>query len=101
LDSNIEPTDGWGEKDGICYFRTTAQTYANGGIFKSPLNLSLQQSTGYSFEFGLNSYNISNKSKPILTIGKLQIWPTQIVWWNESDTEGEKSSTFTSRNSQF
>lgn len=101
LDINMETTDGWGELDGICYFRTSAQTYTNGGIFKSPLNLSLQQSTGYSFEFGFKTSNISNKSKPVLTIGKLQIWPTQIVWWNEQDTEGEQSSTFTSRNSQF
>lgn len=101
LDINMETTDGWGELDGICYFRTSAQTYTNGGIFKSPLNLSLQQSTGYSFEFGFKTSNISNKSKPVLTIGKLQIWPTQVVWWNEQDTEGEQSSTFTSRNSQF
>lgn len=98
INPNLEATDGWGENNGICYFRATAQTEP---VFINDLNLNLQKSSGFSIEFGFKTYNISNKSKPIISIGKLQLWPTQLVWWDESDSAGEQSAKFTSRNSQF
>lgn len=98
INPKLEVTDGWGEKNGICYFRATAQLEP---VFLNDLNLNLQQSSGFSLEFGFKTYNISNKSKPIISIGKLQLWPTQLVWWDESDSTGEQSAKFTSRNSQF
>jgi hypothetical protein len=65
------------------------------------LNLRLNQTTGYSIELGFKTYNISDKHKSIFTIGKLQLWPTQLVWWDEHDSAGESSYTFKSRNSLF
>ena len=98
INPNLEATDGWGEKDGICYFRVSAQPER---VFIDNLDLRLQQSSGFSLEFGFKTYNISNKSKPILSLGKLQLWPTQLVWWDSSDSKGEESALFKSRNSQF
>lgn len=98
INPKLEATDGWGEDNGICYFRATAQAEP---VFVNDLDLNLQQSSGFSLEFGFKTYNISNKSKPIFSLGKLQLWPTQLVWWDEFDSAGENSSTFTTRNSQF
>ena len=98
LNPNLEVTDGWGESDGVCYFRVTAQ---DNSLFINPLNLRLNQTTGYSIELGFKTYNISDKHKSIFTIGKLQLWPTQLVWWDEHDSAGESSYTFKSRNSLF
>ena len=98
INPKLEATDGWGENDGICYFKATAQPEP---VFLNDLDLNLQQSSGFSLEFGFRTYNISNKSKPIISVGKLQLWPTQLVWWDEADSAGEQSAKFTSRNSQF
>ena len=98
INPKLEATDGWGENDGICYFRATAQSEP---VFLNDLDLKLQQSSGFSLEFGFRTYNVSNKSKPILSLGKLQLWPTQLVWWDAADSAGEQSAKFTSRNSQF
>lgn len=98
INPKLEATDGWGENNGICYFRATAQAEP---VFLNDLDLKLQQSSGFSLEFGFKTYNVSNKSKPIISIGKLQLWPTQLVWWDDADSAGEQSSKFTSRNSQF
>ena len=98
INPKLEATDGWGENEGICYFRATAQSEP---VFLNDLDLKLQQSSGFSLEFGFRTYNVSNKSKPILSLGKLQLWPTQLVWWDTADSAGEQSAKFTSRNSQF
>lgn len=98
INPKLEATDGWGENEGICYFRATAQSEP---VFLNDLDLKLQQSSGFSLEFGFRTYNVSNKSKPILSLGKLQLWPTQLVWWDAADSAGEQSAKFTSRNSQF
>ena len=100
----LESSDGWYEEGGRTIFKISAQEKP---ILKSELNLNLTNS--FTMELGLKTYNISNENKPILTLGNLQVRPTQICWWDASsmkeedleDPESATFTTFTKRNAQF
>lgn len=88
--STLESSDGWQEDNGRTVFKVSAQKTP---IFKNPINLNL--GNNFTIELGFKTYNISDESKPILTIGNLQLRPTQFCW-NTDDT-----SLFNARNAQF
>lgn len=88
--STLESSDGWKEENGRTIFKVSAQDTP---ILKTPINLGL--TTTCSIEMGIKTYNISNKNKPILTIGNFQLKPTQFCW------NTEDSDLFAARNSQF
>lgn len=90
--SDLESSDGWGERDGITYFKISKQGKS---ILKNPINLNLGDS--FTIEMGFKTYNISDKFKPILSIGKLTLYPTQLAWAYD-DVKSEK---FLKRNAQF
>lgn len=88
--SNLETSDGWKEDNGRTIFKVSAQETP---ILKSPINLSL--GNNFTIEMGFKTYNISDESKPILTIGKFQLRPLQLCWDTDNDT------LFKARNAQF
>lgn len=88
--STLESSDGWQEEDGRTIFKISAQDNA---VLKSPMNLGL--GNNFTIELGFKTYNISDESKPIATIGNLQLRPTQFCWNTEDD------NLFTARNAQF
>ena len=88
--STLESSDGWQEEDGRTIFKVSAQKTP---IFKTPINLNL--GNNFTIELGFKTYNISDEDKPILTIGNLQLRPTQFCW-NTDDT-----TLFKARNAQF
>lgn len=100
----LETSDGWYEEGGRTIFKVSAQ---ENPILKSALNLNLTNE--FTIELGLKTYNISNEVKPILTLGNLQVRPTQVCWWDastmkEEDLTNPESATFTTfnaRNAQF
>lgn len=103
ISDTLEPSNGWYEENGRTLFRITAQ---KNPIFKNPITLGL--SDNCTIEMGFKTKNISNKNKPILTIGNLQLRPTQVCWWTNSYKEEELDipgsdtlKSFTERNSQF
>nr|DAH12247.1 MAG TPA: hypothetical protein [Caudoviricetes sp.] len=69
--STLESSDGWHEEDGRTIFKVSAQDNA---ILKSPMSLGLGNS--FTIELGFKTYNISDESKPIATIGNFQLRPT-------------------------
>ena len=93
---DIDVSDGWKEENGITYFKVSARDTS---IFKNPIALGLNGSC--SIELGFKTYNISNDSKPVLTIGDFQLRPTQFCWNDGSITDELNDATFTARNSQF
>lgn len=93
---DIDVSDGWKEENGITYFKVSAR---ESSIFKNPLSLGLGGNC--SIELGFKTYNISDESKPILTIGDFQLRPTQFCWNDGSIVDESKDTTFTARNSQF
>lgn len=103
ISDTLEPSNGWVEENGRTLFRITAQ---KNPVFKNPIALGL--SDNCTIEMGFKTKNISNKNKPILTIGNLQLRPTQVCWWTNSYKEEELGipgsdtlKSFTERNSQF
>lgn len=88
--STIESSDGWHEEDGRTIFKVSAQAKP---ILKQPLPLGLNNE--FTIELGFKTYNISDESKPIATIGNFQLRPTQFCW-NTKDT-----TLFNARNAQF
>ena len=93
--SALEASDGWNESEGRTYFKVSAQ---DNPIFKTPLNLNLDDK--FTIEMGIKTYNVSDKNKPILTLGKLQLRPTQLCW-NVDESLENWEETFLSRNSGF
>ena len=99
--STIEPSDGWHENEGRSYFKVSAQ---KDSIFTKPLNLGIESSASFTLEFGIKTYNVSDIDQPILTLGKLQIRPTQICWDLErlpDDTDLMFQSKYLARVSKF
>lgn len=88
VSSTLEIGDGYVDDSdtGVIYFKASAQ--------KDPVltlnNLNL--GNNFTLEFKFKTYNISDESTPILTIGKMQLLPTQFTF------EGNDT---TSRNSIF
>ena len=85
---DIEVGDGYidDSKTGVIYFKVSAQE--NPILTLSDLNLG----NNFTLEFKFKTYNISDSDTPIITLGKMQLTPTEFTF----DTE-EK----TSRNSIF
>lgn len=103
ISDTLEPSNGWYEEGGRTLFRVTAQ---KNPIFKAPINLGLSENC--TIEMGFRTKNISNKNKPILSIGNLQLRPTGVCWWTNTMKEEEIEipgsatyNSFTERNSQF
>ena len=99
----LESSDGWYEEGGRTIFKVSAQ---KNPILVKPINLNLTNS--FSIELGLKTYNISDENKPILTLGNLQVRPTQVCWWDSSmkeedltNPESDTFTTFSKRNAQF
>ena len=90
VSDQLEASDGWQESNGRTYFKVSAQDTP---VFTNPINLGL--TTSCTIELGFKTYNISDESKPIMTIGNFQLRPTQFCW-NTEDT-----ALFNKRNSQF
>lgn len=88
--SDLESSDGWQEEDGRTIFKVSAQ---DNPILKSPLSLGL--GNNFTIELGFKTYNISDESKPIATIGNFQLRPTQFCW------NTEDNDLFNARNAQF
>ena len=88
--SNLETSDGWQEDDGRTVFKVSAQ---NKAILKSPISLGL--GNNFTIEMGFKTYNTSDESKSIATIGNFQLRPTQFCW-NTDDVD-----LFNARNAQF
>lgn len=88
--STLETSDGWKEENGRTIFRVSAQ---ENPILTSPISLGL--GNNFTIEMGFKTYNISDESKPILTIGNFQLRPTQFCWNTDNDT------LFKARNAQF
>jgi hypothetical protein len=75
IKSTIEPSDGWYENEGRSYFKVSAQKES---ILKTPLNLEL--GNNFTIELGVRTYNVSDIEQSILTLGKLQLRPTEVCW---------------------
>ncbi len=99
IKSTIEPSDGWHENEGRSYFKVSAQ---KDSIFTKPLELGL--GTDFTLEFGVKTYNVSDIDKPILTLGKLQIRPTEVCWDLDrlaTDDDATYQSKYLARVSKF
>lgn len=99
IKSTIESSDGWYENEGRSYFKVSAQKQS---IFNNPLNLEL--GNNFTIELGVKTYNVSDIDKPILTIGKLQLKPTEVCWEIDrqaSDTDATYQSKYLTRVSKF
>lgn len=90
INPNLEISDGWKEEGNRTIFRVSAQ---NNPILTSPLNLNL--GTQFTIELGFKTYNVSDRDKPILTIGTFQLRPAQFCFNTQDDT------LFNARNAQF
>ena len=90
VNPNLEISDGWKEEDSRTLFRASAQ---NQPILTSPLSLNL--GTQFTIEMGFKTYNISDRTKPILTIGTFQLRPAQFCYNTQDETQ------FNARNAQF
>lgn len=90
VNPNLEISDGWKEENDRTLFRASAQAVP---ILTTPVALNL--GTQFTIEIGFKTYNISNREKPILTIGQFQLRPSQFCW----DTDN--IDLFNARNAQF
>lgn len=90
---DLESSDGWKERDGITYLKLSKQGKS---VLTRDIDLSLNDN--FTIELGFKTYNISDKSQPILNIGNLTLFPTQLGW-NYND--GITSDKFLKRNAQF
>ena len=79
IPDNIEVTDGWVEDAGVLYFKISAQDQAICTL--SDLNLGNE----FTFETKFKTYNVSDKTTPILTFGNIQLLPTQLAFKGDSD----------------
>ena len=71
IPDNIEASDGWQEDRGILSFKISAQDTPI--VTLSDLNLGSE----FTLETKFKTSNISDETKPILTLGKMQLLPTQ------------------------
>lgn len=94
VSDTLESSDGWKEDKGVVYFKVSAQD--NPVVTLNDLNLG----NNFTIELGFKTYNISDESKPILTIGNMQLRPTQFCW-NVDSESSNADSTFNARNSIF
>lgn len=94
VSSTLEVSDGWKEDKGVVYFKVSAQD--DPVVTLNDLNLG----NNFTLEFGFRTYNISDETKPILTIGNMQLRPTQFCWNVDSDVPNAEA-TFNARNSIF
>ena len=90
VNPNLEISDGWKEENDRTLFRASAQATP---ILTTPVALNL--GTQFTIEIGFKTYNISDREKPILTIGQFQLRPSQFCW----DTDN--IDLFNARNAQF
>ena len=90
VNPNLEISDGWKEENDRTLFRASAQATP---ILTTPVALNL--GTQFTIEIGFKTYNISDREKPILTIGQFQLRPSQFCW-NTDDVD-----LFNARNAQF
>ena len=90
VNPNLEISDGWKEENDRTLFRASAQATP---ILTTPVTLNL--GTQFTIEMGFKTYNISDREKPILTIGQFQLRPSQFCW-NTDDVD-----LFNARNAQF
>ena len=90
VNPNLEISDGWKEENDRTLFRASAQATP---ILTTPVALNL--GTQFTIEIGFKTYNISDREKPILTIGQFQLRPSQFCW----DTDD--IDLFNARNAQF
>ena len=90
VNPNLEISDGWKEENDRTLFRASAQDTP---ILTTPVALNL--GTQFTIEIGFKTYNISDREKPILTIGQFQLRPSQFCW----DTDN--IDLFNARNAQF
>ena len=90
VNPNLEISDGWKEENDRTLFRASAQDTP---ILTTPVALNL--GTQFTIEIGFKTYNISDREKPILTIGQFQLRPSQFCW----DTDDV--DLFNARNAQF
>ena len=90
VNPNLEISDGWKEEGDRTIFRVSAQ---NNPVLTSPLNLNL--GTQFTIELGFKTYNVSDREKPILTIGTFQLRPAQFCFNTQDET------LFNARNAQF
>ena len=90
VNPNLEISDGWKEENDRTLFRASAQATP---ILTTPVALNL--GTQFTIEIGFKTYNISDREKPILTIGQFQLRPSQFCW----DTDDV--DLFNARNAQF
>lgn len=90
VNPNLEISDGWKEENDRTLFRASAQATP---ILTIPVALNL--GTQFTIEIGFKTYNISDREKPILTIGQFQLRPSQFCW----DTDNV--DLFNARNAQF
>lgn len=94
ISSTLESSDGWKEDKGVIYFKASAQD--DPILTLNDLNLD----NNFTFEIGFKTYNVSDETKPFLSLGKLQIRPNQVCW--DVDTSNDNGlATFNSRNSLF
>jgi len=64
----------------------------------------LELGNNFTIELGVKTYNVSDIDKPILTIGKLQLKPTEVCWEidrQDSDTDATYQSKYLTRVSKF
>lgn len=92
LIQDLETSDGWYESQGLTYLKLSKQGKS---VLKNPIELNLGDS--FTIEMKFKTYNISDKTKTILTIGNLGLYPTQIAWIYDDTT----SAQFLKRCSQF
>jgi len=90
VNPNLEVSDGWREEGDRTLFRASAQANP---ILSTPLPLNL--GTQFTIEMGFKTYNVSDRSQPILSIGNFQLRPAQFCW-NTND-----EVLFNARNAQF
>lgn len=90
VSSTLEVSDGWKEENDRTLFRVSAQDKP---ALSTPVALNL--GTQFTIELGFKTYNISDRSKPILTIGQFQLRPSQFCWNTTNEV------LFNARNAQF
>jgi hypothetical protein len=81
VNPNLEVSDGWKEENDRTLFRASAQDRP---VLTNPVALNL--GTQFTIEMGFKTYNISDRSKPILTIGQFQLRPAQFCWDTDDTT---------------
>ena len=90
VNPNLEVSDGWKEEGDRTIFRASAQ---DNPILTTPVPLNL--GTQFTIELGFKTYNVSDREKPILTIGTFQLRPAQFCFNTQDET------LFNARNAQF